>query len=173
LKSDPAAVPVECLMRAAWALHIQDPEGGYLHWGADPSMHVRFDRGSAEIPTASEERQRFLGELARALRPATFTVDGNCTSAERDGIAGRRAEAVRARIVALGIDPGSINTESYGHTRPIVNPKSSRGQAANARVDIQLDLTWPPIPEDLIRQACPPGARPGTPRRDPQDGVPR
>jgi len=147
---------VGCVMQAATILHIQDPDGGYLHWGADPSKHVRFDRGSAEIPPENDERLLFLVELARSRPPPAFTVEGHRRSDERRKLDEQRAEAVRERLISLGADPGWITTTSYDDTRPIANPKSKEGQEANARVDIHLDLTWPPIPEEWIRQACPP-----------------
>lgn len=159
----PAAEPqltIECTMRAATFLHIRDPDGVYLHWGADPSKHIRFERGSAEIPEGNEERLQFLVELAKSRPPPAFTVEGHRRSDERRKVDERRAEAVRERLISLGADPGWITTTSYGDTRPIANPKNKEGQKANARVDIHLDLSWPPIPEEWIRKACPPKAEP-------------
>ena len=151
---NPPAVSPGCLVRAAQILHIRTPAGGYLHWGSDPFLSVRFGRNSAEIPGEYEDDLVFLVDMARARPPATFTVEGHRVTSEQDSIAKRRAEAVRDRLVSMGVEPASIEIEVYGDSRPIANPKTEQGQKANARADIRLDLTWPPIPEDFIRQAC-------------------
>jgi outer membrane protein OmpA-like peptidoglycan-associated protein len=50
----------------------------------------------------------------------------------------RRAEAVRAAIVALGVDPARIEAHGYGSTRPLVMGKSAAEKARNRRVEFAV-----------------------------------
>ena len=147
---------IECTMRAATMLHIRDPDGRYHHWGAKPFKSIRFDKGSAEIPDGNDERLLFLAEAASWHPPAEITIEGHRRSGERGKIDRRRAEAVRDRLIELGVNPDWITVETHGDTRPIANPKSKQGQEANGRADVWVRPSWPPVPDEFIRAACPP-----------------
>jgi outer membrane protein OmpA-like peptidoglycan-associated protein len=154
----PREVSIACMMRAATILHIRDPDGQWHHWGADPFKRIEFPRNSIEIPDEAAERLLFIAEMAQGELPAAITVEGHTASYEHGEIARRRADAVRERLVALGVAPEIITVTSFGDNRPIYDPRSKQDRQKNARAEIRLDLTWPPIPQEFIDSACPPDA---------------
>ena len=60
-------------------------------------------------------------------------TDDRGTEAYNDRLGQRRAEAVRDRLVAEGIDPARIETMSYGETRPAAAGTDDAARAENRR----------------------------------------
>lgn len=52
-------------------------------------------------------------------------------------LAQKRADAVKNRLVALGISPDRIQTTSYGKDNPVCTKTTKGCYAANRRVDLQ------------------------------------
>jgi OOP family OmpA-OmpF porin len=50
----------------------------------------------------------------------------------------RRAASVRTWLVEHGIDPGRLESEGYGLTRPVQTNDTDEGRAANRRVDFKI-----------------------------------
>lgn len=50
----------------------------------------------------------------------------------------RRAEAVKAYMIARGIEKNRVYTESKGESQPIASNKTAQGRAQNRRVDIEV-----------------------------------
>ena len=55
----------------------------------------------------------------------------------------KRAEAVKAEIVANGADPAKIKTVGHGENNPIADNSTSEGRAKNRRVEIKVDGVKP------------------------------
>ena len=60
-------------------------------------------------------------------------TDDRGTEAYNNGLAQRRADAVRDRLIAEGIDPARIETMSYGETRPAAAGSDEAARAQNRR----------------------------------------
>ncbi|MFO7608825.1 MAG: OmpA family protein [Candidatus Krumholzibacteriia bacterium] len=52
----------------------------------------------------------------------------------------RRAETVRAELLAIGIRPDSVAAVGFGDTRPIADNDTPAGRAHNRRVDLQITM---------------------------------
>ena len=53
-------------------------------------------------------------------------------------LSGRRADAVLAALVDLGVNPGQLSVKGYGEARPIAGNESSGGRQMNRRVEVVL-----------------------------------
>ena len=56
----------------------------------------------------------------------------------RDSLSNRRALAVRAYLMTKGVAEGRLSGRGFGPDRPIESNTSSRGRAANRRVEFHL-----------------------------------
>ena len=70
-----------------------------------------------------------------------LVAEGNTDSVGSDASNQRlsidRAKAVKAELVAAGIDPGRIEVVGFGETRPIATNATPDGRAQNRRVDLR------------------------------------
>jgi peptidoglycan-associated lipoprotein len=81
-----------------------------------------FDFDRADIRTDARQALARTAEFLRAYSQVRILVEGHCDergSTEYNlALGDRRAEAVRQFLISLGIDPGRIDTVSYGKERP-------------------------------------------------------
>jgi outer membrane protein OmpA-like peptidoglycan-associated protein len=100
---------------------------------------ILFDVNKATI---RPESMGTLNEIAKMLKEHSdlrFEIDGHTDS---DGNADNnmklsiaRAQAVKDRLVELGIDEGRLTTKGFGSTKPIDTNDSAEGKAQNRRVE--------------------------------------
>lgn len=84
-----------------------------------------------------------IDQLAKTLERATtlrkIRVEGHTDERGTDGhnldLSKRRAESVKAALVARGIDAARLEPKGYGESQPIDSNKSTRGRAKNRRVE--------------------------------------
>lgn len=103
---------------------------------------VRFEVNSATLRPESEAALAAAAALLRAyvgLRAeiAGHTDDrGSATHNQR--LSRKRAEAVRAWLVAAGLDPATLSARGYGEGRPAASNSTEAGRAANRRVVLRI-----------------------------------
>lgn len=105
-----------------------------------PSFLIFFDWGKPEL---SSDARSTLAEVAAAYRqsePEKILVAGHT---DRSGgelynlrASQRRADAVKAQLVGLGIPEAAIATSAFGETRPVVPTPDGVREAQNRRVEI-------------------------------------
>jgi OOP family OmpA-OmpF porin len=103
-------------------------------------FRVFFDWGKPEL---TRDAQAILDDAAAAyqrLKPGQIAVTG---FADRSGsepvnrtASRRRAEAVKAYLIAHGIPPATIHIAAYGERQPIVPTEDGVREAQNRRVEI-------------------------------------
>ena len=104
-----------------------------------------FDRvdstpGSAPLPAAAQLEQ--LVTVLKAFPSVTISVEGHTDNVGDAGantkLSARRAAAVKAELVGMGVAGGRITTVGYGQSRPIAGNGSEEGRARNRRMQITL-----------------------------------
>jgi outer membrane protein OmpA-like peptidoglycan-associated protein len=103
---------------------------------------VFFDHNSAQLTDAGRGILRTAADNARAGRATRVTATGHADASGADAynqqLSVRRADAVRAELVRLGIPPDQISTAGRGERDPLVQTRDGVREPQNRRVEIVL-----------------------------------
>jgi peptidoglycan-associated lipoprotein len=117
------------------------PEGG-MDVLAVKFENVLFDYDSAQISEAQRAKIEAVADFLKKNAKTGALVEGNCDergSAEYNMSLGeRRALAVRAYLVGLGIDGAIIQTKSNGKEKPVAMGHDEAAWSLNRRVEFVL-----------------------------------
>ncbi len=84
---------------------------------------AHFDFDSSVVKAADKPKVAKVAEHLKANPTHAVEVDGHCdergTEEYNRALGERRALALREELISLGIDPGRIDTVSYGKDRPV------------------------------------------------------
>jgi peptidoglycan-associated lipoprotein len=117
---------------------------------------VFFEYDSDEITAAAESKLQAKAAVLRANPGVRLRIEGHCDqrgSTEYNLALGqRRAEAVRAYLVNLGVDGSRLSTLSYGKERPLVEGEDEEAFARNRRAEFAVaGGTLTTVPAELRR----------------------
>ncbi|MCG2659096.1 MAG: OmpA family protein [Kiritimatiellae bacterium] len=117
------------------------PEGG-MDVLAVKFENVLFDYDSAQVGEAQRAKIEAVADFLKKNARTAALVEGNCDergSAEYNMSLGeRRALAVRAYLVGLGIDGAIIQTRSNGKEKPVAMGHDEAAWSLNRRVEFVL-----------------------------------
>lgn len=103
-----------------------------------------FTVGKSELTTGAREELRRLAVVFLRFPEARVIVQGHtdATGATESNqvLSLRRAETVRAELLAIGIRPDSVAAVGFGETRPVAGNDTPAGRARNRRVDLQITM---------------------------------
>lgn len=103
-------------------------------------LHIRFDFDSDRLrPEAERQIDEVAGALSdNFLKERRILIEGHTDStgpaAYNRSLSERRAAAVRAALIARGVDPAQISAAGFGESRPLADNATARGQSINRRV---------------------------------------
>jgi peptidoglycan-associated lipoprotein len=117
---------------------------------------VFFQYDSDEITADAGRKLASKAAVLRANPGVRLRIEGHCDqrgSTEYNLALGqRRAEAVRAYLVNLGIDGSRLSTLSYGKERPLMEGEDEEAFARNRRAEFALaGGTLTTVPAELRR----------------------
>lgn len=104
--------------------------------------NVLFDFDKAIVRPEGQVVLKQIAEILKNKNYPPVEVAGHTCSIgsekynEKLGL--KRAEAVKAYLVKLGVPADTIETISYGETRPIADNKTKIGRMTNRRVEIEI-----------------------------------
>ncbi len=103
---------------------------------------VYFDYDSAQVGPAEQAKLQAVADHLRRNTAGGVTVEGNCDERGSNeynlALGERRALAVRAALIALGVDGSRIQTKSYGEERPVAMGHDEAAWAQNRRAEFVL-----------------------------------
>jgi outer membrane protein OmpA-like peptidoglycan-associated protein/uncharacterized protein YidB (DUF937 family) len=101
---------------------------------------INFDSGSAVIPADSMD---FLNKAAVAIKAAPSGTqieiggytDNTGDAASNLQLSQQRADAVRAYLVAQGVDSSAVVAKGFGDTKPVASNDTEEGKFQNRRIE--------------------------------------
>ena len=129
--------------------------------------NIHFAATASDVRAKCQEKIRLVAAWARQHPDARLVLQGYLEAGEADprdsGLAERRARAVRAALVAAGVDQGRIQTVKEAGTLPACEGRSDDCRELNRRVEISAiepasrEITLAAVnPERLARSASAP-----------------
>ena len=98
---------------------------------------VHFDYDSSTIRASERPRVQAVADYLKANSANALRIEGHCDERGTDeynrALGVRRATALRAELVSLGIDAGRIDTISFGRDKPVDTGHSDAAHAKNRR----------------------------------------
>jgi len=143
-KAAPASVPAPAAAVAPAALVAPTPAPApavvptKMSFAAD----TFFDFDKSVLKPAGKAKLKELVEKIKSVRIEVFIVVGHTdnvgTNAYNQKLSERRAEAVKAYLVSLGVAKNSIYTEGKGESAPVADNKTAVGRGKNRRVEVEV-----------------------------------
>ena len=103
---------------------------------------VLFDTDQSQLKSGGMQNIERLGGFLKQYPQRKATIEGYTDSTGSDShnlaLSGRRADAVMAALLGMGVGRGQLAAQGYGETHPVAGNDSSSGRQMNRRVDIVL-----------------------------------
>ena len=101
---------------------------------------IEFDVGSDRLRPSSDTSLKAAAAVLKAKPDLTVEVEGHTDNTGADdanlALSQRRAQAVVARLVALGVPAKQMTAKGYGASRPIASNDTPAGKQRNRRVEL-------------------------------------
>ena len=135
---EPASAPAEAPAAPVAAPVIAFPVSQKVTFAADAffdfDKSVLKPEGKAKLDDVVSK----LGSINLEVIIAVGHTDSVGTDAYNDKLSVRRAEAVKAYLVAKGVEKNRVYTEGKGKKQPVADNKTAEGRAKNRRVEIEF-----------------------------------
>jgi OOP family OmpA-OmpF porin len=106
------------------------------------TLHVNFDFNKATIRKPDDAELQKARDFVKKYPDFKISLVGYTDSIGSDEynqkLSERRAEAVKAHLVANGVDAARIQTSGRGKADPVADNATAEGRAENRRVEILI-----------------------------------
>jgi OOP family OmpA-OmpF porin len=125
--------------QASEAAVVAAPAYTELNLASGATFELGGSTLSAEGKAAVVElMNQFKGEDVKSVIIEGYTDDTGAASFNQQ-LSEKRAEAVKAELVANGANADKITTVGYGESNPIADNSTREGRAQNRRIEIKFD----------------------------------
>lgn len=101
---------------------------------------VLFNTNQAKLSSGGINNVRKLGDFLNKYPRRKVMIEGHTDSKGSDSynqkLSERRADAVKAALIDMGIDGERVATRGYGESSPLANNETAAGRQMNRRVEI-------------------------------------
>jgi len=137
-KAARAKAEADQLMKELANLKAQQTERGIVLTIGD----VLFATGKADLSPDANKSVAKLADFLKKYPNRNVLIEGHTDSVGKDdynlALSQKRADSVKARLVADGIEAGRITTVGYGKKFPVASNDTKAGKAQNRRVDVVI-----------------------------------
>jgi len=117
-------------------------DGGFKGDGRVTFKNLSFASGSAAITGATAAEVDNLAAILKAYPDVKLSIDGytdNTGNADANlKLSKDRADAVKARLAAQGINSSRITTRGFGAASPVASNDTNEGRAQNRRIEATI-----------------------------------
>jgi outer membrane protein OmpA-like peptidoglycan-associated protein len=117
-------------------------DGGFKGDGRFTFKNLTFATGSANIDGATAAEVDNMAAILKAYPGVKVNVEGytdNTGNADANvQLSQARANAVKARLMAKGIDAARVNTKGFGAAKPVADNGTAEGRAQNRRIEMVI-----------------------------------
>ena len=103
---------------------------------------VYFKSAKAEFTEEMPSRLNMIAEILKNNSKQNFKVNGYCDGTGSDSynnkLSVERAVTVKNYLVEQGVNAENLSTQGFGKSNPVGDNASSKGRAANRRIEIKL-----------------------------------
>jgi len=112
---------------------------------------ILFDSGKAELKAGAISNIAQMGQIMKKYPENVLTIKGHTDSTGSNNVnnslSQKRAEAVKAQLIANGIPVNTITTQGLGSSQPVADNKSPDGRLQNRRVEIEVTVDESKVPK--------------------------
>ena len=108
---------------------------------------ILFPSGSPTVKGPAKDSIHKISDIVKKYPENRITIIGHTDSTGKDStnqtLSEQRARAVKAVMVARGVNSGVIETVGAGESSPVASNNSKAGRAQNRRVELQIRMEEP------------------------------
>ena len=109
-----------------------------------PVITIEFDTSKAYIGPSYNEQIKKVANQLKSDTTLVGKIEGHADSTGsknfNNKLSLRRAEAVRKKLVALGVDNNQLSTVGFGEDRPIADNVTAEGRQKNRRASVIITI---------------------------------
>jgi len=113
---------------------------------------ILFDSGKAELKAGAKENLKQMADIMKKYPENVLTIKGHTdnvgSSATNDALSLKRAEAVRAELLASGMNSNVMTAKGMGSSSPVADNTSKEGKKQNRRVEIEITVDESKVPQE-------------------------
>jgi K(+)-stimulated pyrophosphate-energized sodium pump len=103
---------------------------------------LQFESGKSTLKPSSEEQLKNMVAILKAYPNVSLKMGGYTDNSGDESknlaLSKERADNVKSRLVAMGIDGSRIEADGYGQAFPVGNNSTDMGRARNRRIDVKV-----------------------------------
>ena len=113
---------------------------------------ILFDTGKADLKKEAKTNLSQMAEIMKKYPENVLTINGYTDNTGKEAtntsLSAKRAEAVKAQLIASGLTEASISTKGLGSTNPIADNAKADGRKQNRRVEIEITVDESKVPKE-------------------------
>lgn len=113
---------------------------------------ILFDTGKSDLKPEAKKNLKEMATIMKKYPENVLTIkgytDSTGTQKTNEELSQKRAEAVKAELVAAGMTGDVVGTQGLGPANPVADNKTTDGRKQNRRVEIEVTVDQSKVPPE-------------------------